>query len=411
MTFVQTAIHTNVAAMWTLLPLALLSCAVCFQVYTIKASSLIFSFYKLDPEILGRVVEEKEEIANIAKLLREKLVNKLKNATSGEVEDMEVALLQLFNEIQCLDGEADGYISMSELRVLLQRLNIHFTAKRFDDAFSIMDSTADGRITLMEFHAFIFPSDASERKRATRIQKMVDHGHMQLPAAMLQDIKKLAFEPRIMKRRTALSNIHSGNSSPMKYMENDLKVTRRDNSSLINFFQKSGLSTTSNALAVVTDTDALPSPCINSVPITLSQMRNIHSGDTWGESCNTIGSIGQLNSNSSSGSALDSVQEIGNGLQEKTNSKPPENVNRFAKYLDSPLSSFEDAKTNASDFPVIRIVNDNGTKANRSSLEGNITTILESYKCNEKCAVATDIVLSELSELNAFRVSSVDDYV
>ena len=71
-------------------------------------------------------------------------------------------MLQLFHEIQNLDGDEDGYISPSELRVLLQRLNIHFTNKRFEDAFSLIDTNADGVISLMEFHAFIFPSDASE---------------------------------------------------------------------------------------------------------------------------------------------------------------------------------------------------------------------------------------------------------
>ena len=70
--------------------------ALACQVYTITASSLIFSFYKLDPEILGRVVEEKEEIQNIERLLREKLLNKLRNATSGEQDEMEVHIFILF---------------------------------------------------------------------------------------------------------------------------------------------------------------------------------------------------------------------------------------------------------------------------------------------------------------------------
>ena len=73
-----------------------------------------------------------------------------------------MALLHLFNDIQSLDGEEDGFISRDELRVLLQRLNIHFSKRRFDDAFSLIDSDVNGYITLMEFHAFIFPSNATE---------------------------------------------------------------------------------------------------------------------------------------------------------------------------------------------------------------------------------------------------------
>ena len=65
------------------------------QVYTIRSSSLIFSFYKLNPEILGRVVEEKEEIANIEHLLRDKLLNKISNATVDSGETAEVCFVTM----------------------------------------------------------------------------------------------------------------------------------------------------------------------------------------------------------------------------------------------------------------------------------------------------------------------------
>ena len=128
--------------------------------YTIRSSSLIFSFYKLDPEILGRVIEENEELQNIENLLREKLTNKIKHSTEQFNQTAEIALLQLFDEIQGMDGNDDGYITKHEFRILLNRLNIYFTKRRFDDAFGMIDTQVDGMITLTEFHAFIFPSDA-----------------------------------------------------------------------------------------------------------------------------------------------------------------------------------------------------------------------------------------------------------
>jgi hypothetical protein len=136
---------------------------------------LIWSFSKLDYEILGRVIEEHEEATNIERLLREKLLIKLKNSVEDN-EDVEAALLQLFDEIQCLDGAHDGFISHNELRVLLRRLNIHFTLRRFDDAFSLFDKDADGRINLLEFHAFIFPTEASETNRKKRLKRAADAG-------------------------------------------------------------------------------------------------------------------------------------------------------------------------------------------------------------------------------------------
>lgn len=71
------------------------------------------------------------------------------------------ALLQLFNEIQSLDGLDDGMISPNELKHLLRRLNIHFSNKSFEDAFAIIDTNCDGFVSLMEFHAFIFPKEAA----------------------------------------------------------------------------------------------------------------------------------------------------------------------------------------------------------------------------------------------------------
>lgn len=297
-TFVDTAAKTNDTEIFIVVPLITLLLALLFQVYTIKSSSMIFSFYKLDEEILGRVVEEKEEIENIAKLLREKLLNKITNAASGDQEGAEVALLQLFNEIQSLDGEADGYISPSELRVLLQRLNIHFTKKRFDDAFSVMDTSADGYITLMEFHAFIFPSDASEKKRLARIQKMADIGHMEIPEEIKATMPRSTMGPkargidRLQSRRSGLRNIHStAQFSPKKYTVDDsMKPGKQVRRSLIKFLQRpslllrgNGSSKGNDKLTPVNSDESLPGSVKNHVPITLAQMRDIESGDAWGE--------------------------------------------------------------------------------------------------------------------------------
>jgi hypothetical protein len=67
------------------------------------------------------------------------------------------ALLILFSEIQRLDGCDDGVISRSEFRLLLQRLDIHFSDDRFEDAFLMLDINNDQCIGLKEFYEFLYP--------------------------------------------------------------------------------------------------------------------------------------------------------------------------------------------------------------------------------------------------------------
>jgi Ca2+-binding EF-hand superfamily protein len=65
--------------------------------------------------------------------------------------------LRLFLEIQRLDGMDDGFISKRELKLLLERLNIYFSARKFNDAFALFDNNYDGHIGLREFYDFIYP--------------------------------------------------------------------------------------------------------------------------------------------------------------------------------------------------------------------------------------------------------------
>lgn len=134
-------------------------------------------------------------------------------------------MLQLFNEIQSLDGEADGYISPNELRVLLQRLNIHFTAKRFEDAFSLFDTNADGKINLMEFHAFIFPSDATE---------VLHTGVMSLSVAWFTncDVEQINRLKRLKKFEVSMPN-----GTPHQALENSSPKRRTGLLSSVNIAQ------------------------------------------------------------------------------------------------------------------------------------------------------------------------------
>ena len=73
---------------------------------------------------------------------------------------LQKAVIQLFTEIQNLDGISDDLVSIDELRVLLQKLNIYFSKSKFDRAFEIIDVDMSGTITLSEFVDFMFPESA-----------------------------------------------------------------------------------------------------------------------------------------------------------------------------------------------------------------------------------------------------------
>jgi hypothetical protein len=306
MTFAPTAGLTNNPFMWAILPLLCLCVALGCQVYTIRSSSLIFSFYKLDPEILGRVVEEKEELGNIERLLREKLLNKISNATAESGDSPEMALMKLFNDIQCLDGEEDGFISPGELRVLLQRLNIHFTAKRFEDAFMLLDAQADGCITLMEFHAFVFPADATAKNRLQRIQKMAEIGHMPMPEHMQAKQATHTRQRRTgtMQTKTVMNNSvgwkaegvtslniavmegQDSSKSNLSSSSDDKSTNAHTEGAMQSSVKKiyrllSGMSSR-DAVAVGPDNDGGEAAGGAGVPFTVASMRDIESGDAWG---------------------------------------------------------------------------------------------------------------------------------
>ena len=161
-TFSSLSLKTQNPIGWNCVIIALLlSCAFC-QAYTIRSSSFIYAFSKLDANVTGRVIEENEEKMELARRLRRKLATKLQNAVGAKYKDTKLAILQLFREIKSLDGDSEGYITKSELRLLLQKLNIHFSQRRFDEAFQLFDANVNGRIELTELYDFIFPESANQ---------------------------------------------------------------------------------------------------------------------------------------------------------------------------------------------------------------------------------------------------------
>ena len=71
-------------------------------------------------------------------------------------------MTQLFSEIQKLDGIDDNLVSRDELKVLLQKINLYLSKRKFDAIFQLIDVDMSDTITLSEFIDFIFPDSALE---------------------------------------------------------------------------------------------------------------------------------------------------------------------------------------------------------------------------------------------------------
>lgn len=166
--FGHLSIRTRNPLMWTAITVGLFLIMGWCQHYTIHASSFIYAFSKLDKDVIGRVIEENEEKMELERKLRKKLVSKLQNAVGEKFKETKVAVLLLFGEIKSLSDNCDGYISKKELRLLLQKLDIHFSERRFNETFRLFDANVDGSIGLSELYNFIYPEKANKEKREAR---------------------------------------------------------------------------------------------------------------------------------------------------------------------------------------------------------------------------------------------------
>ena len=155
-------LHTEAPVMWNFIISCLLIVCGSFLIYTVRSSSFIYAFSKLDTDVIGRIIEEKEERSELERKLRKKLCTKLQNAVGEKHKETKLAVMQLFAEIKNLSNTSDGFISKSELRLLLVKLNIHFSNDRFDEAFQMFDLNSDGRIGLKELYDFIYPDPANK---------------------------------------------------------------------------------------------------------------------------------------------------------------------------------------------------------------------------------------------------------
>lgn len=184
-TILAVSLKTMSPIRWIVLCVLGLIASIIFQSYVIRASSIINAVSQFNSDVVGRVIEDQEEDKEIEKTIRDKILNKLKQAVGVEhvtnTSRLKKAVHQLFNEIQKLDGISDNLVSKEELRVLLQKMNIFFSKSKFDRAFEIFDTDFSQTITLAEFVDFIFPDPAREERLKSRVLKLQERGLIKTP--------------------------------------------------------------------------------------------------------------------------------------------------------------------------------------------------------------------------------------
>lgn len=187
--FALLATESSQPAMWQLfmvLPALLTST---LMAYTVQASCLLQALSSLNPDVMGKVIEEDEAAENACAYLRVRLMRTLKRCLKEKDSLLEQKLLLNRLVEECGTGNS-GSMSHNELRIMLSKLNLHFTDKTVQHVIDAIEIDQSGTITPEELFYFLYPeervkSEMSRRKQNTglvqellKMKKRSSFGHV-----------------------------------------------------------------------------------------------------------------------------------------------------------------------------------------------------------------------------------------
>ena len=156
------------------------------------------------------VIEQTEGSRQLGETIRAKLLAKLA-IDVGDSEDAFGLLRRLFNEI---DKNGSNRLSRSEFELLMDRLEVSFSRKKWKQIYHEIDRNYDDEISFDEFFVFLFPNHelaaAQEVKRMKRIRHRV--------AQRSQKMLRFSFG-RMINNDDAASQSPSVHPSPSRDLE------------------------------------------------------------------------------------------------------------------------------------------------------------------------------------------------
>jgi len=147
--------------LWQFLSILPLFLIVPLLALMIKTSSVLKAISMLDPEVVGRILEDDENTLKSAELIKTKVLDRLENSTEvtytrNPLERISELFMEFGNE-----SVNEGYtIDSRAFTKVLTMLQLHFTKKKLNAVFNFIDKDLSGSITENEFFAFIYHVEA-----------------------------------------------------------------------------------------------------------------------------------------------------------------------------------------------------------------------------------------------------------
>jgi hypothetical protein len=127
-----------------------------------ETASLLLAVKEINQEVLYEVLQETVETNQLMDHLRVKILTQLqkKLERTGIMDAtpflLKPLVLRLFDEI---DRDHSGYIDKTEFRILLRKLHVTYSDKRFKLLYRGIDESNAGGISFEELNDFLFPDD------------------------------------------------------------------------------------------------------------------------------------------------------------------------------------------------------------------------------------------------------------
>lgn len=149
--------------------------------------------YHVDKDAMLEVIEQTEGSRLLGETIREKLLQRLASVSG----DAYSTLRNLFDEI---DKNRSNKLSRVEFEILMDRLEVNFSRKKWKQIYHEIDRNYDDEISFDEFFIFLFPNHdyatANEIKRLKIVRSRIVQRQQDLRASIFSGKTKAIASPQ-----------------------------------------------------------------------------------------------------------------------------------------------------------------------------------------------------------------------